>query len=202
MNGFGKQTERKRSAIIEVAGRKLAELSYNRATMKEIAADAKVSQVTIYNYFGSKDELLIEAVRGMMDEQLEQYRRRLSEEADYSKLVGGIMLEEARFVKRIIACVRQSADSGFVHARLREYQDVQLAPFLIELVKKGVREGRIAEDLTEAELLFYFGMYQREMIRMLDGSDREERTGAAGAVSEERFIDFFFHGLLSPRFRV
>lgn len=57
--------------IIEAAIRVFLEKGYHRATTKEIADAADVSEGTIYNYFESKEDLLIEMIGSfaMLDER-------------------------------------------------------------------------------------------------------------------------------------
>jgi AcrR family transcriptional regulator len=51
--------EARRAQIIDAAARVFAEKGFHRATTKEIASAAGVSEGTIYNYFDSKADLLI-----------------------------------------------------------------------------------------------------------------------------------------------
>ncbi|MGW0710250.1 TetR/AcrR family transcriptional regulator [Streptomyces sp. NPDC002643] len=55
--------ERTRRRILEAARRKFAEVGYERATIRAIAAEAEVDKSSVIQYFGSKDELFREAVR-------------------------------------------------------------------------------------------------------------------------------------------
>ena len=66
MAGKSKKEElvRKRSVqILEAAARVFAQKGYHAATTKEIAAQAGVSEGTIYNYFQSKEDLLLSIPR-------------------------------------------------------------------------------------------------------------------------------------------
>jgi AcrR family transcriptional regulator len=49
----------RRAQILDAAAKVFAEKGFHRATTKEIADTADVSEGTIYNYFGSKEDLLI-----------------------------------------------------------------------------------------------------------------------------------------------
>jgi AcrR family transcriptional regulator len=51
--------EARRNQILDAAAAVFAEKGFHRATTKEIARAAGVSEGTIYNYFASKDDLLI-----------------------------------------------------------------------------------------------------------------------------------------------
>lgn len=52
--------QNRRKSILEAAARIFAQRGYERATTREIAAEAGVSEGTIYTYFASKQELLTE----------------------------------------------------------------------------------------------------------------------------------------------
>ncbi|WP_199811043.1 TetR/AcrR family transcriptional regulator [Streptomyces sp. NRRL F-525] len=55
--------ERTRLRILAAARRKFAELGYERATIRAIAAEAEVDKSSVIQYFGTKDGLFREAVR-------------------------------------------------------------------------------------------------------------------------------------------
>ncbi|WP_416520357.1 TetR family transcriptional regulator [Streptomyces achromogenes] len=54
--------ERTRRRIMEAARRKFAEVGYERATIRAIAAEAHVDKASVIQYFGTKQELFREAV--------------------------------------------------------------------------------------------------------------------------------------------
>ncbi len=73
MAGKSKKEElvQKRSVqILEAAARVFAQKGYHAATTKEIAAQAGVSEGTIYNYFQSKEDLLLSLPRLISDTTL------------------------------------------------------------------------------------------------------------------------------------
>ncbi|HLE15864.1 MAG TPA: TetR/AcrR family transcriptional regulator [Anaerolineales bacterium] len=58
----------RRLEILAAAGRLFAERGYHRTTTKDIAIEADVSEGTIYNYFTSKEDLLM----GLMEQLTER----------------------------------------------------------------------------------------------------------------------------------
>src|SRR3990170_8808023 len=58
----------RKSTILYAAGRLFAERGYHRTTTKDIAIEADVSEGTIYNYFTSKEDLLM----GLMEQLTER----------------------------------------------------------------------------------------------------------------------------------
>lgn len=170
---------------------KLNQDRFHTATIKEIAQEAKVSQVSIYNYFGSKDELLFEAIGEMMEEQLERYEQLFENQMPYPKLMYAVMTEEMKFVKVTHDCMMQSADIVVMQERVNRFLEKKFIPFLLKLIQRGMKEQYMAEGLREDELLFYFNMYQKAM-------NQFQETGRSdhAVISEERFIQFFFKGLM------
>lgn len=63
------RAEKRRHEIVEAAARVFARKGFERATTREIAREAGISEGTIYNYFASKQQLLVE-LADMVQEQL------------------------------------------------------------------------------------------------------------------------------------
>ncbi|WP_280183311.1 TetR/AcrR family transcriptional regulator [Nocardia cyriacigeorgica] len=58
----GTKGERTRQRILEAARRRLAQVGYDRATIRSIAEEADVDKSSIIQYFGTKQQLFREAV--------------------------------------------------------------------------------------------------------------------------------------------
>jgi AcrR family transcriptional regulator len=56
------KTESRRQAIIAAAAEVFAEMGFDAASMSEISARVGGSRVTLYNYFSSKEEMLLEVI--------------------------------------------------------------------------------------------------------------------------------------------
>ena len=64
-----KLAEARREQILEAAKKVFAEKGFRAAKMKEVADVAGVSNGTVYNYFRSKDEVLMALLRGLNEEE-------------------------------------------------------------------------------------------------------------------------------------
>jgi TetR/AcrR family transcriptional repressor of mexJK operon len=62
--------EAKRDAILEAARKVFMEVGFGATSMDTIAAEAKVSKQTVYNHFGSKEELFAAMIRYWVDQKL------------------------------------------------------------------------------------------------------------------------------------
>jgi AcrR family transcriptional regulator len=62
--------EAKREAILEAARKVFMEVGFGAASMDSIANEAKVSKQTVYNHFGSKEELFAAMIRYWVEQKL------------------------------------------------------------------------------------------------------------------------------------
>ena len=60
-------TEARKAQILDAAAKVFAEKGFHRATTREIASAAGVSEGTIYNYFDSKDALIVEIMARLVE---------------------------------------------------------------------------------------------------------------------------------------
>ena len=145
----------RKEQILDAAAQVFAEKGFHRATTKEIAEAADVSEGTIYNYFGSKNDLLI----GMM--------ARIGESQVPTEVFEQGALEDARefytaFLQRRHTFTRQN--KSILQAVLSEiltnqemrdrYNEQIVEPFLStfeQYVNLQVEQGRIRQ--TDAELI-------------------------------------------------
>jgi AcrR family transcriptional regulator len=67
---------RTRQLIADVAARLFAERGYEHVLVSEVAREAEVSEQTVYNYFPSKDQLVIDRDQQIQDQLTELIRAR------------------------------------------------------------------------------------------------------------------------------
>lgn len=72
MNQYQKTTEKKKQSIIQAALHLFKEKGFKETSIKSIAEVAEVSPVSIYNYFGSKDNLVAICVNDLFEEITQQ----------------------------------------------------------------------------------------------------------------------------------
>jgi len=87
MNKYELNTEKKKKDIINVALKLFSEKGFAKVSIKEIAKLAHVSQVSIYNYFGSKEALVVECADIVMSDTLQKAREILTTDTDFIEKV-------------------------------------------------------------------------------------------------------------------
>lgn len=155
MNQYQKTTEKKKQAIIQAALQLFKEKGFKDTSIKSIAEAAEVSPVSIYNYFGSKDNLVALCVNDLFEEITQQAEDILNSNLDFkTKLDHAFALCQEKMSQQISAYFQDKMveDSVFstllTRAITAKKRDIYRA--YIEL---GKEEGDIAEDLSTELIL-------------------------------------------------
>lgn len=91
MNGYEKRTKLKKDSIINAAWELFSERGVTDVSISEIATKAKVSQVSIYNYFDDKRNLAKEVLASYLDKAIKGYDEILQREIPFSEKLMLIM---------------------------------------------------------------------------------------------------------------
>ncbi|MBN1946378.1 MAG: TetR/AcrR family transcriptional regulator [Bradymonadales bacterium] len=143
------QSNDKRMRILEGALRVFAAKGFYKTRVSEIAKEAGVADGTIYNYFKSKDEILISLFEVKMDGILE----RLGQE-----LKGGVEERLRKYIEAHLSlAVEDPALAEFITVELRqsdkflrEYKNPKFSQFLrvlSGLIEEGQQLGHFRSDL-------------------------------------------------------
>jgi Transcriptional regulator len=162
MNGFEKRRQEKIEAILYSAKELFKQYGYNKVSIAEIAKKASVSQVSIYNFFESKENLK------------NQLLKRLWE--DYYQTIVSILNNDETIQKKIekffytIAVYSRNYSANFVTESLRNQleteentTEVQLARInqaVISLIEQGKKEGIIKDTITTDAMLNFIDMFR------------------------------------------
>lgn len=175
MNQYQKTTEKKKQAIIQAALQLFKDKGFKETSIKSIAEAAEVSPVSIYNYFGSKDNLVALCVNDLFEEITQQAENILNSDLDFkTKLDHAFALCQEKMSQQISAYFQDKMVEDSVFSTLltkaitAKKRDIYRA--YIEL---GKEEGLIAKDLS-TELVLNVMDALNGMGNQLDHSDNLE----------------------------
>ena len=155
MNQYQKTTEKKKQAIIQAALRLFKEKGFKETSIKSIAEAAEVSPVSIYNYFGSKDNLVALCVNDLFEEITQQ-----AEDILKSNLAFNTKLDQA-----LDLCQEKMSQQISYYFQDKTLRDPAFSSLLTKAItaKKrdiyrtyinlGKEEGLIARDLSTELIL-------------------------------------------------
>ncbi|MBC1353366.1 TetR/AcrR family transcriptional regulator [Listeria innocua] len=117
MNNYEKRTLKKKTAIIQAALSLFGKQGFSDVSIKDIASLADVSQVSIYNYFGSKEALVGECARIIMQDTITLAEEILASEGTFTqKLERALQLCNAKINLSLSKFISQEAskDAQFI----------------------------------------------------------------------------------------
>ena len=175
MNQYQKTTEKKKQAIIQAALQLFKEKGFKETSIKSIAEAAEVSPVSIYNYFGSRDNLVALCVNDLFEEITQQAEDILKSNLDFkTKLNQAFSLCQEKMSQQISDYFQDKMVEDSVFSTLltkaitAKKRDIYRA-----YIKVGKEEGLIAEDLS-TELILNVMDALNGMGNQLDHSDNLE----------------------------
>src|SRR5690625_2362082 len=94
MDGFKKRSEMKKKDILQAAFDLFQLYGVQKVTIAEIAKKANVSQVTIYNYFQSKDNLIRSVFKYYVDRIWEEQKKLLLSDLSFHEKLEKIIFDK------------------------------------------------------------------------------------------------------------
>lgn len=156
-NKYKIRTNKKKKAIIEAAKELFQEKGFANSSIKEIAAIAHVSQVSIYNYFGSKDSLVIECANSIIHDSIDKAYAVLASDMPYlDKLNTALSLCTADIKASLTTYLTTSAqaDKNFMKLLSDGVCELQKDLYL-HFIEDGKKEGYIDASLPTPLILKY-----------------------------------------------
>ena len=96
MNGFEKRALLIKEKIKKTALDMLKTWEPKRIRITDIAKEANVSQVTIYNYFGSKEALLKEVFKDYIDQSISEFEEYMNKDISVKEKIELMILQKGK----------------------------------------------------------------------------------------------------------
>ncbi|WP_071393341.1 TetR/AcrR family transcriptional regulator [Bacillus tuaregi] len=158
MNGYEKRTTKKKESIIETARELFTQRGITDVSISEIAKNAGVSQVSIYNYFGDKNALAKEVLRSFVDEYMKSYEDILARKLPFSQKLKLILERKNEAILEVSGSyISQHAwEDKALQQVFQEVADTKAKALYIQFIELGKKEGAIDREIPDEAILDYF----------------------------------------------
>lgn len=193
MDGFQRRKEKKKGNIIHAAVELFCTHGIQKVSMAEIAKKANVSQVTIYNYFGSKDELLRYVIVGFMDNKWKEFEELLESNIPFPQKIEQMIFDKSETAKMLNPEFLKTVMSNNedIQRLIEDFYKNKALPGLMKIIEQGQKEGYVKEGISNDAILFYIHMFKEATNRPEFFSNHEQ----AIKLSKD-LTTLFFYGLL------
>lgn len=157
MNGFQIRRENKKTDIINAAYQLFLTRGYKNISIAEIAKQAKVSQVSIYNFFESKENLARQVFIKMMDGILADLEALVECELSFKEKVDKMQSISIKAGDRYnqVLNLNELIKDPLIQKFLDEYGENKAIPLFMRLIEQGRAEGYLDKDISTESILIY-----------------------------------------------
>ncbi|GIN73774.1 TetR family transcriptional regulator [Bacillus sp. J14TS2] len=162
MNGYEQRTINKQAKIKKAACKLFDEYGIEKTSVSEIAKEAQVSPASIYNYFKTKDGLVMESARDLIEDALREKELLWNSDLPFKELLEKAIKNHNVFLN--------PSNLNLLEKFIKESEDVNILvkkvfheryPALLEIfIEKGRRDGYIQREISTETMMIYLKICQ------------------------------------------
>ncbi|WP_229753259.1 TetR/AcrR family transcriptional regulator [Paenibacillus segetis] len=164
-----------------------------RIRIADISKEAKVSQVTIYNYFGSKETLLQEVFKNYANNVIAEFEDYMNGGHSLKEKIEYILFMEKKYYNELSPGLIKELliDDQELTRYVEEVYKEKTLPLTIRIIGEGKKSGEISEDVSIESVLGFIQLFMNQYELIL---------GMAQQSSDlDKFLDgmvhMFFYGI-------
>lgn len=193
MNGFEKRANLIKQKIMRTTLNMLRTADPKRLRIADISKEAKVSQVTIYNYFGSKEALLREVFIQFVDNAIREFEEYMNGEYTLREKIEHIIFLEKEAYREIPPGLMKELileDQELAQHIENLYQEITI-PLMTRILEEGKASGEISPDVTLEHVLAFIQLYMNQFQTLLQMA---QQSGDVDGFLEG-MVHLFFYGI-------
>lgn len=167
MDGFQRRRKQKQADILEAALQLFLIYGVQKVSINEIAKKANVSQVTIYNYFESKHNLVRETFVYYVDKGWGEMEEILDSNIPYMEKIKQLIFNKKETVNEIHPEFYQyfMKDFSSGESYVEQLYLQKALPRFIKLVDEGKEKGYIDPAISNESIILYMQLLNEGMQR-------------------------------------
>jgi AcrR family transcriptional regulator len=170
MNGFERRKAQGRENILRAALDLFKTYGFKKVSMNDIAHKAGVSQVTIYNHFGSKDGLVREVIKDQFLGLLDKVREIMKQEKSFPEKLETIVFDKTNLARQYHGELLQTAlqNDPQMQDWFQSLWQQDINQITIDLVEEGKKTGYINPQRSQESLMLYLEILRRGVFASSD----------------------------------
>ena len=193
MAGIKRRKEQKREDIRRAAFELFKTYGFKKVSINEVAQHAGVSQVTVYNHFGSKEELIRDVMKWFTSDLVDKYIAIIKSELPYLEKLEAIVMDKteviSQFQGELVQEVMRTDPQLQVH--IDGLYNNKIKPNVISFFDEGTKLGYIHKKYSADTIMFYFEVVRRGLNSIPDISERMAKEPDTA----KEIIDLMTYGL-------
>ncbi|KWX79485.1 TetR/AcrR family transcriptional regulator [Paenibacillus jilunlii] len=187
MNGFEKRAALIKNKIMKTTMELLKTWEIKKLRIADIAKAAGVSQVTIYNYFGSKEALISESFKDFVEESLLEFEEEMRQQKTLKERITYFILKDKETYSNLSPGLVKEIlfDDQAMYQYIQQQYDDRVTPLMVQMVEEGKASGEISQKVSVEAVLVMIQMYIKSSGEILDSAAKHK--------DKNQFLDELFH---------
>jgi len=166
MDGFERRRQEKKEAILSTALDLFKQYGFNKVSIADIASKASVSQVSIYNFFKSKENLKNELLNKLWENYYQSMISIMQSSETIQKKIERFFYTSADYSKNYTTdFLAESIRNKIVNEEISsEIQLNSIEDAISSLLEQGQREGVIKSTFSIKAMLSFIEMFRYNII--------------------------------------
>jgi len=158
LDRFERRKEQKKEQIRQAALELFKTYGFKKVSISEIAHKASVSPVTIYNHFGSKDELVRKIVIYQFQSMVEKFRALIDGEGTFPEKLGTIIFDKTQIASQFEGELAQTLfqNDPEMQQFVENMWQGDVIQLTLDLLEQGKKEGYVGKEISQQALILYF----------------------------------------------
>lgn len=163
MDGFERRKERKKESIRQAVLELFKVYGFEKVSVNDIVRKAGVSQVTIYNHFGSKEELVREVIKTFLLSLVEKYRTIIKGEGTFMEKLELIVFDKTEMLSQYQGELMQTIiqSDPEIQQFVESLWQREVNQLMIDFFEEGKRQGYVNPELSREAILVYYEILRR-----------------------------------------
>jgi AcrR family transcriptional regulator len=161
MNGFERRRQQKKDSILKAAKELFNQYGYNKVTIAEIAQKASVSQVSIYNFFKSKENLKQVLLKKLVNDSFLGIKQIMGSQVSIKIKFEKLFSFKINFLKDLINHFRPKYIESNIHEeKAAEEINKKIENQIYDLVEDGKKEGLLDNSVSTQAISIFLEIIQ------------------------------------------
>jgi len=136
---------------------------FEKVSINDIAQKAHVSHVTIYNHFGTKEELVRKIIKTLLLDMLEKYRAITKGGGPFPEKFETIVFDKTKIASQYQGELLQSAvrSDPTIQHYIESLWQKEINQLTLDFIEEGQRLDYINQELSHEAILAYFEILRK-----------------------------------------
>ncbi len=194
MNGHDRRRHKKMLEIKLATFALCNQYGVHKVSVDEIADNANVSKATIYNYFGSKEELIDAVTADTLEKIIKDTSELIDRDGDFFEKLEAIMTIKFASVATMKGDFLNEIFSDSSNASLKKY-NTEIKSLMLKFFQQGKEQGYI-DFSTDNELLYTYSEIFNSGFQVMYASGKLQLIDS---VPFKQLIQLYFYGIIQDK---